>query len=140
MGLKKKICAKGRGGGSWGGGGIGGPPIKNGGKKKKKNEGESPRQRGDEIERGRNFEGMAWFEAWIADFHFSRVYKEMLWCSFFRLVRLMVLEALFSKLRFRIICRMKSHPRTVGPSRPCLWCVFVVASGKMCFHAHPYLS
>ena len=28
---------------------------------------------------------------------------------------------------------MKSHPRTVGPSRPCLWCVFVVASGKMCF-------
>ena len=28
-------------------------------------------------------------------------------------------EALFSKLRFRIICRMKSHPWTVGPSRPC---------------------
>ena len=35
------------------------------------NERESPRQRGDEIERGRNFGGMAWFEAWIADFRFS---------------------------------------------------------------------
>ena len=29
------------------------------------------------------------------------------WCSDFRLVWLMVLEALFCKLRFRIICQMK---------------------------------
>ena len=29
------------------------------------------------------------------------------WCSVFRLVWLMVLEALFCKLRFRIICQMK---------------------------------
>ena len=50
------------------------------------------------------------YEAWIADFPFSWVYMEAPWCSFFRLVWLMVLEALFSKLRFRIICQMKSHP------------------------------
>ena len=50
------------------------------------------------------------YEAWIADFLFSWVYMEVHWCSILRLVRLMVLEALCSKLRFRIICRMKSHP------------------------------
>ena len=32
---------------------------------------------------------------------------EALWCSDLRLVWLMVLEALFCKLRFRIICQMK---------------------------------
>ena len=73
------------------------------------------------------------YEAWIADFLFSWVYMEVLWCSIFRLVRLMVLEALSSKLRFRIICRMKSHPGPlVLPAHVCG--VFVWwYSGKMCF-------
>ena len=64
----------------------------------------------NEIERKRNWRELPGFEAWIADYSlFMSIYGGTL-VFFVRLVWLMVLEALFSKLRFRIICQMKSHP------------------------------
>ena len=61
----------------------------------------------NEIERERNWRELPGYMAWICRLSlFMSIYGGTL-MFFVRLVWLMVLEALFSKLRFRIICQMK---------------------------------
>ena len=80
--------------------------------------------------KGNAIGGIAWFLGLDLGLSLSRASINRGTLVFFvRLVWLLVLEALFSKLRFRTIGHMKSHPGpSVLPARPCLWCVFVVVT------------
>ena len=79
----------------------------------------------NEIERKRNWRELPGFYVWILDFRFLASINGGTLVFFVRLVWLLVLEALFSKLRFRTIGHMKSHPGPlVLPAHVCG--VFVV--------------